>query len=102
MAADPDLVHPRSATVDVDPSIPWTCWFAGTARSDIDKGLLVRIRLPGAGGAIVAEDVRARSPEVLEIVDGAGGRYLVASPEGVVLIANPMPVPSVTPSMSVD
>lgn len=101
MATRFDARAPDAPSVEVNPATPWTCWLAGTARSDIDKGLLVRIRLPGASGAIVVEDIRACSPEVLEIVDGAGGRYLVASPDGVVLIANAMPT-GPEPGMGVD
>jgi hypothetical protein len=58
-------------------------------RMGIDTGHLVRVSLPGAAHPVIVEDA-GHCGAWVALEDGTGGRYYVASPDQVVVIAAPL------------
>lgn len=73
------------------PEAPWGGWqdtLVSTIRMEIDQGLAVRLKLPGAQAPIVVEDA-GTSASFVVIACAQGHRYYIGSMEGVVVIAHP-------------
>jgi hypothetical protein len=94
------------------PEAPWGGWqdtLVSIIRSEIDRGMIVQVRLPGLAKAVTVEDAGTEASMVV-LADQQGVRVYVGSMDGVVVIAAPAegrgtglwsPI-SVPPSMSVD
>jgi hypothetical protein len=68
----------------------WADLLSYLVRQEVDAGRLVRLSLPGARVPVLVEDAY-RWSDVLVAVDPQGGRYMTASPAGVVLVCDPVP-----------
>ena len=91
---------------------PWGGWqdtLVSTIRNEIDRGMIVQVRLPGLAKAVTVEDAGTEASMVV-LADQQGVRLYVGSMVGVVVTAAPpegrgtglwSPI-SVPPEMSVD
>lgn len=78
-----DSTHPAP------PLGSWQDTLVSVIRMEIDTGHLVRVSLPGAAHPVLVEEAGHCGPWVA-LADGMGGRYYVASPDQVVVIAAPL------------
>jgi hypothetical protein len=94
------------------PEAPWGGWqdtLVSTIRGEIDRGMIVRIVLPGLAKPVVVEDAGTELSMVV-LADQHGYRFYIGSMAGVVVLASPVEgkgtglwyPETVTPHMSVD
>jgi hypothetical protein len=70
---------------------PWGGWqdtLVSTNRMEIDRGMIVQVRLPGLAKAVTVEDAGTSASKVV-LADQQGVRVYVGSMDGVVVIAHP-------------
>ncbi|USQ99536.1 hypothetical protein [Sphingomonas aerolata] len=94
------------------PEAPWGGWqdtLVSIIRMEIDRGMIVQVRLPGLVQAVTVEDA-GTSASMVVLADQQGVRVYVGSMDGVVVTAAPpegrgtglWSPQSVPPEMSVD
>ena len=73
------------------PDAPWGGWqdtLVSTIRMEIDRGMIVKVCLPGLAKAVTVEDA-GTSASMVVLADQQGVRLYVGSMDGVVVIAHP-------------